>query len=69
MNIDRMTVDEKHWVNRAIDECVKSGQSSFELNINELKDFLRTTKGTLGVLTTVGESASAFFMHISFKAE
>jgi hypothetical protein len=70
VNIDRMTAGEKHWVNRAIDECVKSGESSFELNINELTDFLRTTKGTLGVLTTdIGESARDFLMHISFKAK
>jgi hypothetical protein len=63
------TVNEKHWAHRAIGECVKSGESSFELDINELTDFLRAAKGTLGVLTTdIGESIRSFFMYIMFKS-
>jgi hypothetical protein len=63
-------VNEKHWAKRAIGECLKSGESSFELNINELIDFLKAAKGTLGVLTTdIGESISSFLMSISFKSK
>jgi hypothetical protein len=69
VHIDLTAVDEKHWANRAIDECVTSGQSSFELNMNELVDFLKATKGTLGVLTAVDESIRHFFMYISFRAK
>ena len=62
-------VDNKHWAERAVSECMKSGNSSFELNINELMDFLKAAKGTLGVLTTdIGESIRDFFMCITFKA-
>ena len=64
------TVNEKHWAYRAIGECVKSGESSFELNIDQLMGFLKAAKGTLGVLTTdIGESISSFFMYISFRAK
>lgn len=68
VNIGLATVDEKHWAYRAIGECMKSGESSFELNINELMDFLKASKGTLGVLTTdISESIRHFLMYISFR--
>lgn len=64
------TVGEKHWANRAINECMKSGEASFELNIDELMGFFKAAKGTLGVLTTdIGGSISSFFMYISFRAK
>jgi hypothetical protein len=62
-------VNEKHWANRSIAECLKSGESSFELDFNELMDFLKAAKGTLGVLTTdIGETISSFLMYISLKS-
>ena len=62
-------VKKKHWAKRAIGECLKSGESSFELKINELMDFLKATKGTLGVLKTdIGDTISSFLMYISFKS-
>jgi hypothetical protein len=71
VHINLTAMDEKYWANRAIYECVKSGQSSFELNNNEFVDFLKVTKGTLGVLTTpnVDGSIRYFFMYISFGAK
>jgi len=62
-------VNEKHWAKRAIGECLKSGESSFELKINELMDFLKAAKGTLGVLTTdIGDTISSFLIYISLKS-
>ena len=62
-------VEEKHWAFRAIEKCVKSGESSFELDVNELMDFLKAAKGTLGVLTTdIGDSIRSFLMSVSFKS-
>jgi hypothetical protein len=70
VSIALATLDEKHWASRAIGECVKSGESSIELKMNELMGFLRAAYGTLGVLTTdIGESISNFFMYISFRAK
>ena len=41
---------------------LKSGESSLEIDNNELTDFLKTVKGTFGILTTdIGESIRHFF--------
>jgi hypothetical protein len=70
VSIALATLDEKHWASRAIGECVKSGESSIELKMNESMGFLKAPYGTLGVLTTdIGESISNFFMYISFRAK
>ena len=68
INIGLANVDEKHWAYRSISECLKSGESSSEIDNNELMDFLKTANGTLGILTTdIGESVRHFFMYVSFR--
>jgi hypothetical protein len=68
VNIGLANVDEKHWAYRSISECLKSGESSLEIDNNELMDFFKTAKGTFGILSTdIGESIRHFFMHVSFR--
>lgn len=62
VDISLANVDEKHWAYRSVSECLKSRESSLEIDNNELMDFLKTVKGTFGILTTdIGESIRHFF--------
>jgi hypothetical protein len=68
VDIRLANVDEKHWAYRSICECLKSGESSLEIDNNELTDFLKTVKGTFGILTAdIGESIRHFFLYIIQK--
>lgn len=52
ININLTSLAEKHWAYRAISDAVRFGKSLLAIDNNELTDFLKTVKGTFGVLTT-----------------
>ena len=70
INIDLTSLAEKHWAYRAISDTVRFGKSLLAMDNNELIDFLKTVKGTFGVLTTdISDSIRHFFICISFENE
>jgi hypothetical protein len=70
INISLTSLAEIHWAYRAISDAVRFGKSLLAIDNNEVTDFLKTVKGTFGVLTTdIGDSIRHFFIYISFENE
>ena len=68
ININLTRLTEKHWAYRSISDAVQFGKSLLAIDNNELINFLKTVKGTFGVLTTdIGDSIRHFLIYITFE--
>ena len=68
VDIDLNNLEKSHWAYRATNEVLSHGESSIVLNDNDLREFVKSAKGSYGIYRGyMGGSIRHFLMFLSFS--
>lgn len=67
VDIDLNSLEKSHWAYRAINEVLSHEESTIVLNDNDLREFVKSAKGSYGIYRGyMGGSTRHFLMFLSF---